>query len=84
MKSAILSADDGPRRAEANVAIGPAGQLGGRHLAHADAIREPAGVRHLVQRIHVGGPHVRPIPGRTERVLEEVVVVVEIDLVRGA
>ena len=82
VKPAVLSADDGPRRAEADVAIGAANQLGDRQIADADAIGEPAGIRHVVERIHIDRPDVSPIAGTAEGVLEEVVVVVEIDLAR--
>jgi hypothetical protein len=33
--------------------LGPAHQFARRHLADADPIREPAGVRHLVQRVRI-------------------------------
>ena len=73
---ALVARDDpAVERDLRRTAIGPAHQRVERHLAAADAIGEPARIRHLVHRVHVHRAHVAALTLVAERIDDEVVAV---------
>ena len=80
-----LAANHDPvRGVEALELVRSPGDLRERQIADADAVGEPARVRHLVQGVHVDGADRLAVARRRERVDQEVVGLRELELLDAA
>ena len=80
---ALAANDDPVPRVEALELVRSPHDLRDRQIADADAVGEPARIRHLVESVHVDGADRLAVAGRRERVQQEVVGLRELQLIDG-